>query len=115
MGLTAGLLALLVYAVIQRTGLRFVRGGIYALCVGGIVLVWAPDFATMIAHVLGVGRGADLITYVWILLSFIVAVNVHVKLSEGQMATIQLARWLAIKNAIPPRGSHVEKGASFSN
>ena len=36
----------------------------------GGYLIWNPDHATSIAHLLGIGRGTDLVLYVWVLISF---------------------------------------------
>ena len=100
--LTAALLLVFVYAFIQHAGKRLLRIGIYVLCCAGFFMVWLPGATTEFAHAVGVGRGTDLITYLWIMLSFMVAVNLHVKLTEGQILTTHLARWLAIEHAIEP-------------
>ncbi|MFO0765091.1 MAG: DUF2304 domain-containing protein [Patescibacteria group bacterium] len=33
------------------------------LWVGGIIVVWRPEVATRLAHLVGVGRGVDVVTY----------------------------------------------------
>ena len=47
---------------------------------GGLYFVWLPAHATALAELAGVGRGVDLIIYVWVVISLLVALNLHLKL-----------------------------------
>lgn len=65
-------------------------------CAVGVALVIKPDWSSEAARMLGVGRGADLILYIWTAISILVLANVHFRLrAQHAMITI-LARELAI-------------------
>jgi small membrane protein len=65
----------------------------------GLYFVWVPSHATTLAHMLGVGRGVDLIIYTWVVISLLVLLNLHLKLrAQMELITI-LARSLAIAGA----------------
>jgi len=65
----------------------------------GLYFVWMPELATYLAALAGIGRGADLILYIWVVISLIVLLNLHLKLRvQKEMITV-LARELAIANA----------------
>src|SRR5450759_4835122 len=48
-----------------------------------------PGHATELAEFVGIGRGVDLIIYLWIVISLIMLLNLHLKLSE-QMELITI-------------------------
>jgi hypothetical protein len=65
----------------------------------GLYFVWIPAHATWLAEAVGAGRGVDLVLYVWVVISLIVLLNLHLKLrAQREMITV-LARELAIANA----------------
>ena len=101
--LTLALVAILLYAVAQRPKIRVFRLSIALLSLGGLVVVWAPELSTRIANLLGIGRGADLISYIWIVMSLILAINVHIRLRLESERVTQLAREIAIINARLPK------------
>src|SRR6476646_4987202 len=70
-------------------------------CVIGIALVTRPDWSSEAAHFLGVGRGADLILYVWTAISILVLANIHFRLRAYHSMITLLTRELAILNAEP--------------
>jgi len=71
----------------------------------GLYFVWVPAHATWLAALVGIGRGVDLILYVWVVISLIVLLNLHLKLRmQTELITI-LARELAIANARAPSKS----------
>jgi hypothetical protein len=75
--------------------------GLVSMFVAGAALyfVWIPSHATVLAELVGIGRGVDLILYLWVVISLIVLLNLHLKL-RAQMETITvLARELALANA----------------
>lgn len=97
--LTAALLAVLAYAFAQRIRLRWFRLSVASICALGVVIIWDPALATRAANAVNIGRGADLITYLWIALSFAVTVNVHLRLKVNDDRMTRLAREIAILNA----------------
>jgi hypothetical protein len=98
--LTIGLLTFLVYGTTQRRGSNFVFHATLAIVAAGLFFVWAPEQANNLAHLLGVGRGADLILYCWILTSLIVALNLHVMIRANIRLTTELARQLALAHPL---------------
>jgi hypothetical protein len=84
---------------------------VYALTAAGLYFVWAPEQTTRIAHLVGVGRGADLLFYCWLLASLIVMFNLHIKLNEQLQMLTDLARALSLATAprnIPPADADQE-------
>jgi hypothetical protein len=65
----------------------------------GLYFVWVPAHATSLAALVGIGRGVDLILYVWVVISLIVLLNLHLKLRQQTEVITVLARELAIANA----------------
>lgn len=97
--LTLSLVGSLVYVLGQKRLVRTIRLSLYIVITSGLFFVWSPQHSTMIANALGVGRGVDLIYYIWIVLSLAVFVNIHLKLRENTLLVTQLARQIAIREA----------------
>ena len=69
--------------------------GLLAAC-GGLYFVWFPAHATLLAEAVGIGRGVDLIIYVWVVISLLVVFNLHLKLRSQMELITGLAREIAI-------------------
>jgi len=97
--LTAFLFAILLYALTQYR--RSPAVGLIAVfaAAGGLYFVWVPAHATLLAEVVGIGRGVDLIMYIWIVISLLLLLNLHLKLRAHIELITVLARELAIANA----------------
>jgi len=65
----------------------------------GLYFVWFPAQASRLAALVGIGRGVDLILYVWVVISLIVLLNLHLKLRAQMELITVLARQLALANA----------------
>jgi hypothetical protein len=65
----------------------------------GLYFVRFPTHSTLIAELVGVGRGVDLILYVWVCISLIALLNVHLKLRTQMELITTLARKIAIADA----------------
>jgi len=65
----------------------------------GLYFVWVPAHATWLAELVGIGRGVDLILYLWVVISLIVLLNLHLKLRKQMEVITVLARELALANA----------------
>ena len=76
-----------------------VRLALYAVIFAGLFFVWRPDESTHIANTLGIGRGADMIYYIWMIISLAVVINVHLKLRQNLNLVTELARSIAIAEA----------------
>jgi hypothetical protein len=96
------LLLIALYVWLQRATSMIVRVVIGAILVLGGYFVIAPQQATEIAKVLGVGRGADLVMYLWIVVTFSVILVLYLKLVVMSRTITQLARSLALSQARYP-------------
>lgn len=90
------LVALIFYTIYQgKRLLPWKLPFIVALFIG-LLLVWRPDYATLAANYLGVGRGTDLLLYFLVITILVVIINVHNRFYEISSANTQLVRKLAI-------------------
>src|SRR5262245_7945059 len=109
--LTGLLLATLFYAWIEYP--RSPAVGLLTVIAAwaGLFFVWFPEQATRIATWVGIGRGVDLVIYVWIGVSLIVLLNLHLKIRAQMELITVLARKIAIAGATgvqdPPRSTDV--------
>ena len=78
----------------------------------GIVLVMFPDASTMIARMVGIGRGADLVFYVFMVTMFAAVVNIHLRLRAHDEHVTRLARELALSCAREPSDRQARGAAS---
>jgi small membrane protein len=65
----------------------------------GLYFVWFPSHSTRVAEFAGVGRGVDLILYLWVCISLIVLLNLHLKLRTQHELITALARRIALTDA----------------
>jgi hypothetical protein len=105
----AVLAALLLFAIGQRRRSGPLSYGIMLAAAVGAVLVIFPELSTTIANAVGIGRGADLIFYVFMLIVFAAIANLHLRLrAHAEVATV-LARELALATARQPEASGGDK------
>lgn len=97
--LSAGLSACLFYVLSLGRSSRPIRMLLFAIVLTGYVFVWFPDITNRIASLVGVGRGADLIMYLWIILNLLLILRLHIKLREQSEAVTQLARWISLSGS----------------
>jgi hypothetical protein len=96
---TLALLTVVLIALAQLAQLPLIGGASICVALFGIYLVWMPEEATHIARFVGVGRGADLIMYVWILISFSVWLLIYLSMREQLQLITSLARNIALKDS----------------
>jgi small membrane protein len=65
----------------------------------GLYFVWVPEHSTWLAELVGIGRGVDLILYIWVCISLIVLLNLHLKLRTQMELITTLARKTALTEA----------------
>jgi hypothetical protein len=98
--IVATVLVFLVYAFRLRTLLR--DRVIFAVIVGlGVALALYPDFSTRVANAIGIGRGADLLLYVFLLFSLFYNVHLAARLKniESQIRSVVREQALATVGA----------------
>jgi hypothetical protein len=101
--LIAGLSGLLfLYLQFFRTVL-FDRFILIALFSAAVVCVLAPDRTSDIAHLLGVGRGTDLLLYILFLVSGFCFVMLYTKVATLSLVQTEMARSIALSGAREPK------------
>ena len=101
--LSAALLLVALYALSQWRVAPLVAGSILCTALAGALVVTFPELATRTAHVLGIGRGADLIMYVFIVVILAAILNIHIKLRANNRQLTELARSIALQSARIPK------------
>ncbi len=94
--LTLGLCAAWLYIITQSGVSNFLKLTMYSVITAGLYFVWFPEHATYLANRIGIGRGADLVFYVWIIFSLGVMINIHIKLRKTVTMLTELARNIAV-------------------
>lgn len=97
--LTLLLLGILFFSIRQRRIGRTLRFFVATCIAAGIVMIWMPHWSSIVANVLGVGRGADLVMYLWILFSLQAFVYLYISIKRKERQITELTRALAISNA----------------
>ena len=97
-----GLSLCLCYSFLQRKKSRLVSTALTIVACAGIVLVLFPELTNKLAHWVGVGRGADLIFYCWLVISFIISVNLQFKILALQKNITDLTRELSLRQPRRP-------------
>ena len=71
----------------------------------GIAAVYAilrPNDTTVVAHWLGVSRGADLLTYGLVIAFIFTTISTYIRFKDLELCYARLARAVALQNARPP-------------
>jgi hypothetical protein len=101
--LLLGALALSAYTLVhgRRTALSLlVRRAIALLAIAvGTVAVLFPDLVTRVAHVVGVGRGTDLVVYLLCVTFLFTTIGLHLRLASLNDKYVELARRIALDGA----------------
>lgn len=93
------LVSVILVAFTQLARLPLVGGLVITVSLFGAYLVWMPESATQIAHYVGIGRGTDLVLYIWVLISFCALLVLYLVV-RGQLQLITaLARRIALVEA----------------
>ncbi len=86
------------------TGARWRRNEIRPIAAATWILIWTfgavftvnPSWSTSVAHALGVGRGADLVTYISIVFLFFAVFRLLIRTERQRKEMTELVRRLAI-------------------
>jgi small membrane protein len=97
--LTILLFGVLLYAWTEYRRSPAVAAAAVLVVLGGLYFVWLPAHATALAELVGIGRGVDLIIYIWVVISLLVMLNLHLKLRAQMELITELAREIAIAKA----------------
>ena len=97
--LILALLVTIAYAVRNRKHTPLVSMAALLFGLVGIFCVAMPDITTTVAHLLGVGRGADLLLYCFIISSVLMILNLHLRLLRLQGTLTNMVREFALSKA----------------
>ena len=99
------LIAVLLVAFAQLRQIPLIGGLVVCAALFGAYIVWMPDHATYLANLVGIGRGADLILYVWVLISSAVVLLLYLNSREQLQLITTLARKMALADAEREEGA----------
>lgn len=100
LSLILGAVAVYAWAAFRKAPAIALMAG--AAAIAGFYFVWLPDHATWLAHKAGIGRGVDLILYIWVVFSLLAILNLHLALRAQTELITKIARRLALSEAKPP-------------
>ena len=100
--LTVGFFLIALYGWSHLRRIRFVSIGMILASGFAMFLVWDPAVTTVVANALGIGRGADLVMYFFLVFVVFQLVLLHVKLRTQMTLLTELARRVAIGSAEVP-------------
>jgi hypothetical protein len=105
--LVAAILVGLVWALRHRddVGLRAGRRLLALLFAAGCVAaVVEPELTTRAAHVLGIGRGTDLVLYSFVVVFGFAAASLYFRCRDMERRLVEVARAVAIGQAVAAEG-----------
>lgn len=76
----------------------------------GLLFIWNPALANQFASIIGVGRGADLVFYFWVIISMALFVATHLKLKQTNEVITKMVRENAIAEARSSRTAKLIQG-----
>jgi hypothetical protein len=100
--LVVALLVCTAYGLLHTGRSRLVRWTLVLASLLGIYFVLQPDVTNRIAARLGVGRGADLVLYCWVVISLALFARLQFALLKAHEQITELARQLAVATAREP-------------
>ena len=107
-GLTLLLLWIIAYAWAEHRRVPLIATMAVFVAAAGLYFVWLPAHASSLAAFAGIGRGADLILYVWLVISLILFLDLHLKLRSQTEIITTLARELTIAKSLSAKSPLVE-------
>jgi len=105
--LTFVLIALIkaIYSYKQR-GMRTPEYLFWTLVwMGTASIIIFPDATSLVAHLLGIGRGADLIIYTSMLITFYLIFRIHLTLARFEQEITEIVRTIALERLTEPTDS----------
>jgi hypothetical protein len=100
--LTALLLGVAMLVAAQRTTSRLVQIAVLVAIAAGCYFVWAPEQANVLAQAVGVGRGADLLFYLWVIITLALILFMYLKIQRLTRRVTRLTRAIALAHPQRP-------------
>jgi small membrane protein len=95
--LSAMMLAALSAGLAVRRRAPIVGVAIAIAAAAGLYFVWMPDHLSAVANAMGVGRGTDLLLYLWVSLTMLAFAGIVLELRHLRRQLTLLARELALQ------------------
>jgi len=92
-------------AISQLRAARILSGTLIVLCGLAIISILYQDLANTIAHAVGVGRGADLVLYLFIPAALLMQLLQYLSYKSLERSITDLSRHLALATVRAPRDS----------
>jgi small membrane protein len=103
--LITSIVALLVYLLRSRRSAQsraWVKVGYLVFVLAGIYAVLRPNDTTVVAHLLGVDRGTDLMLYALIIAFSFTTLSTYLRFKDLELRYARLARAVALEGAQAP-------------
>ncbi len=103
--LIGSIVALLFYLMRSRSSAKsraWVKVGFLLFVIAAIWAILRPEDTTTLARLLGVTRGADLITYVLTIVFIFTTMSTYIRFRDLEVKYARLARAVALQNAQAP-------------
>jgi hypothetical protein len=97
-------LFVLFVATVRKFTFLGLKLAVILFAAAGVYFVWNPEQMTRLAQMVGVGRGADLVTYATTLILFLTVVAAIMRERRSNDVLTLLVRRLAIQQARFPEG-----------
>lgn len=91
-----GLIILFLPKLRNRT---FYRLSLIGISIVGILFVLFPGLTDKLAHFVGVGRGADLVMYLFVVFFFVAGIILYSKIRKLEAEQTELVRKISIQHA----------------
>jgi hypothetical protein len=103
--LLLALVSFLIYVFRLRTQV-LERVIYFVFGLGGAVVILYPDVSTRLANHIGIGRGADLLLYIFIIFSLFHHVNIAARFKHLERQMTAVVRSIALAEALRETPSH---------
>ena len=110
LAVAAALLLLFIWNWHSVYAMALKRLAFLAFIVAFVVAVLKPSWVTSMAHHMGVGRGTDLVLYLFVIAFLFASVNTYFRFKTQENRLTELARSLAIRDAITLNAERFEAG-----
>jgi hypothetical protein len=103
--LIAAVVVLLVYLLASRRKAQsraWVKVGYVLFVIAAVYAIVRPDDTTVVAHWLGIGRGADLLEYAFIIAFLFTTISAYMRFKDLELRYARLARAVALEGARAP-------------
>ena len=95
-------ISFLAYHLASPSRPAYLSIAVWMITVAALLTIWVPEFSTTLAHWMGIGRGADLIIYLWMAVSLLLFLFVRISLFRLEEKLTELTRKAALDKPLHP-------------